>query len=149
MRYIVHVIDEASQHEKNGQDFLVKDGLDLNNNICGILKTDAFYSIEVSSAIDAVTTISNIIMVQTIDGQNSLAEEIIKTNKALHSSDFTNDYPDYILKSNNLEQSNNPYGQCYMASCQLRKKENNDVWYELHNVYFYVVEENKIMEITN
>lgn len=148
MRYIIHVIEDASQHEKNesGNYGLVQ-GISLEESKCDILRTDAFYTIEADSVIDAITLLSNTIRVKISSGEFILlSESFTETHKKMATTDFSDDAKSLIddLNSKVVTAS---YSESYMASCQIPMEKNGEEWIELHKVYFYVLDENKIIEI--
>ena len=147
MNYIVHVVDDASQFEKKSDTFKLVIGKGVNEE-CQILRSDAFYNIEADSPIDAVTKISDIIKVKVEDDVLTLKEAFLKTKQEIRTSDFSENIPDFLLHDTNLKIKSNPYGEAFDPSCQIRKAENGEVWYELHHVYFYIVEQSKIMKIS-
>ena len=70
MRYIVHVIDDASQHEKRESgEYRIAPGLTDDNSICDIMRTDGWYVLESNTPLDAVAILANTIEVKNTDGK--------------------------------------------------------------------------------
>jgi len=148
MRYIIHVIDDSSQHEKqeNGKYGIIQ-GISLEESVCDILRSDVFYMVEAENAIDAVTILANTIKVKKQNGEEIfLAESFTETHKRIATTDFSNDSLSSIDDTNSKVITAS-YSESYMASCQVMMEKNGEKWVELHKVYFYVLEENKIIEV--
>jgi len=148
MRYLVHVIDRASQHIKNANEgFSIREG-NGGGRACDVLVSDAFYTIEGKEPVDAVTNIASII--KTLDEDDSpitLGEAILKTKKSLGVSDFSSTGADVLLSNEPYETSVVAYGTHFKSSFQTEKKKENESWIELHKIDFYVTEDNKVMEV--
>jgi hypothetical protein len=149
MRFFVHVIDDASLHQKseNGEYGLVP-GEDLDGSPCHIQRSDAFYITEANDHVDAVTKIANNIRLKSSNGENVLlSESFTQTAKDLNVMDFGSVDNRSTIDDIRAKISTNAYNQSFMASCQIPMKKEEEYWIELHKVCFFVVEENKIIEI--
>ena len=149
MRFFIHVIDDASLHQKteNGEYEMVP-GEDLEGSPCHIQRSDAFYITEADNYIDAVTKIANNIRIKNSDGENILlSESFTQTAKTFNVMDFGNVDNRSTIDDIRAKISTNAYSQSFMASCQIPMKKDEEKWIELHKVYFFVVEENKVMEV--
>ena len=148
MRFIIHVIDDASQHEKIDSQFQMIPGIALDNATCEILRSDAFYTVEAETPMDAVTALSNQIKIkQSENDEVLLSEGFSQTHSSLKITDFSGGEAKSLISDSNVKVVNNAYSEFLMASCQIPMEEGEESWVELHNVYFYVTEETKIIEI--
>jgi len=145
MRYIVHVLDNSSQHEKKEKNYNIVLGRDVKDESCHVLQSDSFYRIEVESSFDAVSCITKIIRVEDSDGDKKLLSEfLIKTQKSQLNTDFDEEVVE--IDDKKLIYSHNAYGETFELICQIEKGEENK-WIEFHRIQFFVVEEKKIIEI--
>ena len=143
MNYIVHVIDNASQYKK-GDNFEIVQSINEKNEPCEVLLSESFYRMDAQDPQSAVASVVNTIRVKTAAGEKiSIAQSFLETSKALSSSDFDQTMPDRLLSDLTVKREINPYSVYITASCHIEK----DEVIELHRVEFYVVEEQKIMEI--
>jgi len=145
-KFFVHVIDDASQHEKtqNGTFKLIQG---TSNNIpCDILRSDCLYFTEAETAIDAVTNIANEVRITDSEGmQILLSAAFINTQKELVNVDF--DSADNTIDDIDLKISLNGYEESFLASCQIPMEKDGESWIEFHKVYFYVIEDTKIIKV--
>jgi hypothetical protein len=149
IKYLVHVIDSASIFENLDNQWKLIESKDQDNNVCEILLSDAFYSIEASDIMDVLTNLSNIIKVKTTDQEITLAESLLNTKNKLKIFDFeSKNEPTSLLSSSDIKKVVNPYSKYFCASCQIKIDDNTSSYYELHEISFYIVEENKIMDIS-
>lgn len=158
MRYIVHVIDEASQHEKSpedGQYYLVK-GRSSSGEECDIARTDSWYLIDAKDSSDAVVRIANVIRVEGGDGKPvPLSDSFLDTQKKMANAEIGADDDSISLVDTKRKYSNQTRHDLLMGSCQIKKSKSivlsegeknvEEEWYELHNVYFYVTKVDSII----
>lgn len=148
MRFIIHVIDDASQHEKTENHFTMVSSIALDNATCEVLRSDAFYTVEADTPMDAVTILSNKIRVKNSEGEEVLLSEgFSQTHSNLKITDFSGGEAESLISDSNVKVVNNAYSEFLMASCHIPMEKDNKSWVELHNVYFYVTEETKLIEI--
>ena len=147
MRYIIHVIDDASQHIQKDHGFAITKGITEEKTICDILRSDSFYIIEAETVLDAIAFLTNSIKLKTSSGEEiSLTEGFNITKQKMSTEDFSSNGTSSI-KDNDLKIITASNSESYMASCQVEMEEDDEKWIELHNVYFYVIEENKLIEL--
>ena len=147
MRFLVHVIDNASQHIKSGSDFSVELGIGEDpDKECHVLKTDVYYAVKAESPVDAVTIISNIVKIEKENETVPLSSAILETQKEFQNMEF-NGGENILLTDIKNKQLENPYGDFFDARCQIKRHDKNGEWIEVHRIQFYVVEESKIIEI--
>ena len=93
-----------------------------------------------------MSALSSIIKVDKNGEKISLAQAIIEGQKSIDNVEISSEEPDYKLKSTNINMKTESYGSTISASFQFEilSKEKT---YELHEIKFYVVPENKIIEI--
>jgi len=147
MRYIIHVIDDSSQHEKIETKYQLVKGISLEESVCDILRSDIFYMVEAESTMEAVSILANTIKVRKQDGEEILlVESFSETHKSVSTTDFSSDDKANIDDTDSKVVTAS-YSESYMASCQVQMEKGEEKWIELHKVYFYVLEENKIIEV--
>ena len=147
MRYIIHAIDNASHYAYNTKNkkYNIKT-IKEEDQKYNILSSDSFYLIDEKKPIDAVTYLLSIIKIDKNGEKIPLSQCIIESQKTIDNVEIGSENPDYKLKSSNIEIKQNTYASTISASCQFEivSKEKT---YELHEIRFYVVPENKIIEI--
>ena len=148
MKYIVHVIDDASQHEKIDGKFQLVPSIALDSAVCEILRSDAFYIVEAESPMDAVTLLANTIKIkQSEDKEVLLSERLYETNKSMGITDFSGGEAKSLIDDSNVKIVNNAHSEFFMAPCQVLFENDNESYVELHKVYFYVTAESEIIEV--
>lgn len=148
MEYLIHVVDESSQHKKiteESQDFQIIEGQSENGEVGSIVKSDAFYLIADESPIDAVISVANIIMVKDTDNKPIPLSSLLSQSKLASENSSTEDDTFLPLKTTNLEIAENTNSELIKASCQIKRINNEETWIELHNICFYVVPREKIV----
>ena len=148
MKFLVHVIDDASLHKQiENRKFKIMAGKfkDQQDQEClgHVVRSDAFYSVEAEKPIDAAMGVSGIIKVRSGGEEIPLSKAFVDTNNSLKNADFDSDSPDALLNDTPLTFLSNPYTESLVASCQIK---NEDV-YELHKVHFFITEWKKVVEI--
>ena len=149
MRFIVHVIDDASQHEKmeDGK-YGIASGLTDDNATCDIMRTDGWYTTEANTPLDAVAILSNTIEVKNKDGEMILlSKSFTETHKSNSTTDFSSDNAERLIDDMFVKIITNSYSEYYMASCQIPMEVDDQKWIELHKVHFYIVEDVKLIEV--
>lgn len=158
MRYVVHVIDESSQHEKSPEDseyYLVK-GRSVNGEECDIVRTDSWYFVDAEESPDAVVKVANTIRVEDSNGNKiSLSDAFIKTQKDVATADVGDDNDSIVLSDTKREYVNQTRHDVMIGTCQIKKSNKivltggkegiGEEWYELHKVYFYVTKIDEII----
>lgn len=148
MKYIVHVIDDASQHEKIEGKFQLMPSIALDSAVCEILRSDAFYLVEAESPMDAVTLLANTIKIKKSDNEEVLlSEKMYETNKNMGVADFSGGEAKSLIDDSNIKVVNNAYSEFFMAPCQVAFENDEGSYIELHKVYFYVAKESEIIEV--
>jgi hypothetical protein len=142
MRFIIHVLDFVSSHKNSETGFILDKSLFQSLPI-DVLESDVFYACEAEDEVSAVLSISNIIQAEVPTGRKKLSDLLIETKKSLNVSDFSSDTPEEILTDNALNVKQNAYGKFFTATCHVPK----NGFVEVHRVEFFVVAENKIIEI--
>lgn len=147
MDYYIHVVDNISLHQKDeSNNFTLTEG-SLEGEPYQKVVADAFYSVSAENPTEAVTRLSSIIEVDNVD-RSKLADALIETKRKISVSDFNSDSPDYLLTENYLQQTIDPYGNYFVVTCQIHRKEDEEQWIEVHRIEFYVIEQNKILEVS-
>jgi len=148
MKFLIHVIDDASQHIQN------EDGLYeivkgySEDDICHISRTDAWYISEGENQLDVVANLANSIKMETQNGKMVLLlKGLTDTYKANLTKDFNENDSRSKINDINLEIVTNPYSTYYTASCQIPMSDENGQWIELHKVHFYIVNEKNLIQI--
>ena len=145
MNYIVHVIDNASQFKKNNSDFEMVKSTDDKAGECDVLVSDAFYHVNAKDPFSTVIIVSNIIEARLKNGERMPASKaFVDTKRSLSVTNFDSTTPNKILSDIKENKKVNPYSSHFTASCHI-EKENGLI--ELHRVEFFIVEDNRIMEI--
>ena len=149
MIFIVHVIDDYSNHEFiNGKFTLVLNEIKENFENYDILRSDAFYIVnDQTTAIDAVVNVTQKIQIKISDDNYiSLASFLKKQYKEQSVKDFGIPENDEIIDidCNIFTKSNSHF---FITICKIPKTENNSNFIEYHKIHFYVIEENKIVLI--
>ena len=148
MRYIVHVIDEASAHKKdNSGEYSICYAELESQGQCQIARSDSFYVVSAETPMDAVVSIAGIARVKDSNGKLiSLAKSFAKTKKEVENASIDED-EFVVLNDSPFEYGDNTTSKLFVASCQIKKEDENEKWSELHRVYFYVLPEKKILQI--
>ncbi|HUS50244.1 MAG TPA: hypothetical protein VMZ91_08755 [Candidatus Paceibacterota bacterium] len=142
MQYLVHVIDNSSNFEKNEKDiFQISLGYSNNNEECYVFQSDAFYKIESESVVKAVEDLTKIIRIENENGEKILLSEALKSTQ---SKQENMDLDNFIIIEDNEKRCNCPYFGIVEVQCKIENK-----WVEFHKIQFFVVEESKIMQIVN
>ena len=146
MEYIIHVIDESSQHKKNEENgnFEIIKGKSENNEIGDIVRSDAFYLIDDKNPIDAIISLSNIILIKDFENNEIQLSKILSQtgneNSSIEDDDFT------PIATSSLEIVDNNNSELTKITCQI-KKGTNDQWIEFHNISFFAIPREKIIFI--
>lgn len=161
VNYLVHVIDEISNHKKDKDGiFKIFESEDDQGNKIHVLRTDAFYTLEAEKSIEAVAMLTKLIKIEDEQNcQSSLSEIILKNKKSKNKIEDNSkrkieDNEDDENESDNIEINSSHYNYDHattsdlmFVSCKIKRKEKEDEWIEYHKISFYVIEENKIMQI--
>ena len=79
MQYLIHVLDDSCNYEKNEKnEYKPSLGHSNKDEVCHILQSDAFYKIESESVVKAVEDLSKIIRIENTYGEKILLSEAIK-----------------------------------------------------------------------
>ncbi len=148
MEYIIHVIDESSQHKKieqDSQELQIVQGQAENGEFGDIIRSDAFYLVSDTTPIDAVITLSNIIKIK--DAQNQITSlSSILSNSSKDNENSSIDEDTFIpIKIDNFVIAENTNSELIKTSCQIKRETNEDSWIEFHNIYFYVIQREKVI----
>lgn len=153
-KFIVHVIDEASQYEhmediddKNG--FKIVKGSSQKGDEGDIVRSDAFYLVESDSPEDAIVVTANMIRVKGSDGAlHSISEEFSRTRSELENSSLEDDNF-VILKKDNYEYVDRMFSNYVALYCQIPHQDQGtgEEWVEHHSVHFHVTPQEKIIVV--
>ena len=147
MEFIVHVIDEASQHRKKEDlgHFELLRGESEKGDSGDIIRSDHFYLIEEENAVDAVIAIANLIRVQGFNGEPVPISEMFMKTKTQTENVSIDDDSFISPQTSNLSVSNNTSSTLTKTSFQIERMGEEDKWIELHDVYFYVMPRENIL----
>lgn len=145
MKYIIHVVDNASIHQRiDGQFEIIESSYDSIGQL-EVLTSDAFYSVNAEDEYTAIISVSNIIAAKLQNSEKiSISKAFVETKKSFSITDFNSDKPSKLLSDIKEERKVNPYCKYFTATCHIEKEENV---IEVHRVEFFAVEENKIIEL--
>lgn len=170
MKYIVHVVDRSSQHLKtDGEETIVVHGFTEygEKRPCQISSTDAFYIVEAKDPSDAAITIANNLTVLDENGQDKPLSVVLADTTRLNEKpensdqnvnyfgaevkDADSQYLDHDLYE--IEESM-AFGEIFHVSFKIKRTkningnpENNKIWYELHKMDFFIIEEGELIRI--
>lgn len=150
--FLIHVIDEASQHirSENGE-YVIRRGKSKRGEDADVIRGDAVYLVEAESHFDAIVIVANMIRVKGPDGQlHSISEEFSKTKTELEIQEVNLENQGFFrLKKDDLLYVHNMTTHYHQLYCQIPYEDSatNDEWVELHTVHFHVVPQEKIILI--
>ena len=146
MEYLIHVIDESSQHKKDDlQEFKIVEGQAESGEVGDVVKSDAFYLISDKSPVDAIISISNIITTKDSEGKLVPLSSLLSKTKNENENSSIEDDSFLPLSISDLKIVDNTNSELIKASCQIVRYKENESWVELHNIYFYIVQRDRII----
>lgn len=146
MRYLVHVIEETSNHiEQDGEFNILECDVD-NFGLAHIHLADSFYVVEATEPLESVIELANIIRAEDEDGDRVKLAVLLKKQKDTKISD-----PE---KSERLSSFVNKYSvanktksDLFSSTYEIEKTCDGSKIIELHKIFFYVVKESDILQI--
>jgi hypothetical protein len=150
MKFLIHVIDDASQHEPDAEGkYSLVAGESPRGKICDVVRSDVFYIIEAEDMSEAVASVASKIQVKTIGGESvPLSESLAQTVNESNVRDFSVNDDRSTVCDSDLEIETFPYEQSFSAKCLIPQASETEKWIELHKVQFFVVNEKNLIELS-
>lgn len=146
MEYIVHVIDQASQHKKNSEEsFEVVSGETESGKVGDIVYSDGFYLIEGESPVDVAIDVAGIVFVKNENGESVPISEMIQKSRVRTENASIDDDSFVPLKTNSFAVIDETISEVMNSSFQIQRREGGEEWIELHEVTFYVLPRKSMM----
>jgi len=151
--FIVHVVDEVSQHMKKTDDSepYIIEGQSDSGKRCEIARYDSFYLVEVEddeSESEAITSVADKARIRDTNGNfRILSDALTDTVKEIENSDIDSDK--IIPRPIRFSYADETSSFLVPVSCQINKVDDNAEWIELHQVYFYVIKDTQIISLRN
>lgn len=148
MRFLLHVIDEASIHAKNESgEYKMDSGESEIGEQCDVSRSDCFYSVEAKEYVEAVVSVANAAQIKNSKGETISLSQAFSDTKRETENASPDDDSFTVLTDIPYLFSNNTNSELLMAMCQIKRHDDESEWIELHRVYFYVVQHEKVIQI--
>lgn len=149
MNFIIHITDETSYYRESNGIFGKEKIKDEKEEIVGeTLLSDAFYLSCVNSKdpIDAVIECANIVEMEDETGKISTLASIIGESKQKEKDE---EYTNILRAISPLESYEQTTSSVFSHHFFLTKEDDDGIYYEYHRVFFYSIEEGKIMKVVD
>jgi hypothetical protein len=149
MEYLVHVIDNSSQHsqKENFGGHEIVEGKSENGFVGEVVRSSQMYLVEEDEAIDTVVTISGIIRIKDSNDEIVFLSEMFQRESSRYDSSSMDSDSFISPQTSNLEVVENSKTEVIKTSFSIERSNGEEKWIELHEFQFYITPRDEIIYI--